>query len=112
MSERNPSAGDQPWATLVKCYREDAGFRDRLATNPAAALAETGLELPAGVDQVSVAENTAATFHVIFPPSPNARLHDEALGAVAGGSGGDHGGGRDTPASDYYRRHNTGYCWG
>ena len=109
MSERNPNTGDQPpWAALVKCYREDAGFRDRLATNPAAALAETGLELPAGVDRVSVSENTATTFHVIFPPSPNARLSDEALMEVAGGSGG----GRDAPPSDYYRRHNTGYCWG
>ena len=110
MSERNPNAGDQPpWATLVKCYREDAGFRNRLATNPAAALAETGLELPAGIDRVRVSENTATTFHVIFPPSPNARLGDEALMEVAGGSGGS---GDDTPRSAFYQRHNTGYCWG
>ena len=75
------------WDSLAKCYREDADFRDRLAADPAAAMAETGLELPAGIGRVSVVENTADTFHVVFPPSLNAALGDEALGGVAGGTG-------------------------
>ena len=65
--------------------RGDPAFRGRLAADPAAALAETGLELPAGVDRVSVIGNTADTFHVILPPNPNARLGDAALEAVSGG---------------------------
>ena len=69
----------------MRYCREDADFRERLAADPAAALAGAGLEfeLPAGVDQVSVVGNTAGTHHVVFPPNPNARLGDEALEAVA-----------------------------
>ena len=73
------------WAALERAWRGDPAFRGRLAADPAAALAETGLELPAGIDRVSVIENTADTFHVIFPPSPNALLGDAALEAVSGG---------------------------
>ena len=112
MSNANPDRAGEAWNSLTRCYREDAGFRDRLAADPAAAMAETGLELPDGVDQVSVVENTAETFHVIFPPSPNALLGDEALGAVSGGTcyGGDGGNADNTPMSDYYRRH-SGCYW-
>ena len=88
MTDRNPKAMNETggaWGPLERAWREDPAFRDRLAADPAAALAETGLELPAGVDRISVVEDTADTFHVIFPPSPNAPLGDEALGAVSGG---------------------------
>ena len=49
---------------------------------------------------------------MIFPPSPNALLGDEALGAVSGGTcyGGDGGNADNTPMSDYYRRH-SGCYW-
>ena len=33
-----------------------------------------------------MAENTPETFHVIFPPSPNQSLSDEALREVSGGT--------------------------
>ena len=84
MDGSNRQTGDA-WAALERAWRGDPAFRGRLAADPAAALAETGLKLPAGVDRVSVIENTADTFHVILPPNPNARLGDAALEAVSGG---------------------------
>lgn len=112
MSEQNRNLPSPGWDTLAKCYREDADFRGRMAADPAAAMAETGLELPAGFDRVSVVENTADTFHVVFPPNPNALLGDETLGAVSGGTCYGGGGGSDdnTPMSDYYMR-NSGSYW-
>ena len=73
------------WDPLGQAWREDPDFRARLEADPAAAAAEQGLELPAGIREVRVAENTPETFHVIFPPSPNRNLSDEALGQVSGG---------------------------
>ena len=84
MDGSNRQTGDA-WAALERAWRGDPAFRGRLAADPAAALAETGLKLPAGVDRVSVIENTADTFHVILPPNPNARLGGAALEAVSGG---------------------------
>ena len=73
------------WAPLERAWRADPDFRARLEADPAAAAAEQGLELSAGIREVRVAENTPETFHVIFPPSPNRNLSDEALGQVSGG---------------------------
>lgn len=73
------------WDPLGQAWRADPDFRARLEADPAAAAAERGLELPAGIREVRVAENTPETFHVIFPPSPNRNLSDEALGQVSGG---------------------------
>lgn len=73
------------WDPLGQAWRADPDFRARLAADPAAAAAERGLELPAGIREVRVAENTPETFHVIFPPSPNQNLTDEALRQVSGG---------------------------
>ena len=75
------------WGPLERAWREDPGFRDRLAADPGDALAAQGMRLPAGISEVHVAENTADTFHVIFPGDPNASLSDEALMDVAGGTG-------------------------
>ena len=90
MNGPDPNVPSRNWISLVKRCREDADFRERLAADPAAALAGAGLEseLPSGVDRVSVVENAADTFHVIFPPNPNALLGDEALSAVSGGGPG------------------------
>ena len=73
------------WDPLGQAWRADPDFRARLEADPAAAAAERGLELPAGIREVRVAENTPETFHVIFPPSPNQNLTDEALRQVSGG---------------------------
>ena len=88
MDPKNMNETLDAWAPLERACREEAGFRDRLATDPAAALADKGMRLPAGISEVRVAENTADTFHVIFPGSPNASLSDEALMEVAGGTSG------------------------
>lgn len=74
------------WDPLGQAWRADPGFRRRLEADPAAAAAEQGLELPEGIREVRVAENTPETFHVIFPPSPNQSLSDEALREVSGGT--------------------------
>ena len=90
MNEQNPKAMNEAinaWAPLERAWREDPAFRDRLAADPAAALADQGLSLPTGISEVRVSENTADTFHVIFPGDPNARMSDEALMEVAGGTG-------------------------
>ena len=74
------------WDPLGQAWRADPAFRSRLEADPAAAAAEKGLRLPDGVSEVRVAENTADTFHVIFPSSPNQSLSDEALRQVSGGT--------------------------
>lgn len=74
------------WIPVEQAYREDPGFRRRLAEDAGAAVAEKGLQLPEGISEVRVAENTAETFHVIFPRDPNASLGDDALQNVSGGA--------------------------
>ena len=89
MSTQNPKDMNEAinaWAPLERAWRDDPAFRDRLAADPAAALAGQGMRLPSGIREVRVAENTADTFHVIFPGDPNASLSDEALMDVAGGT--------------------------
>ena len=74
------------WVPVEQAYREDPDFRLRLAEDAGAAVAEKGLRLPEGIREVKVAENTTETFHVIFPRDPNARLGDDALQNVSGGT--------------------------
>ncbi len=67
-------------------YRSDSDFRSRIDGGDVTdALSELGLELPPGTEARIVA-NTPETVHVVLPPDPNARLSDEALAAVSGGS--------------------------
>ena len=69
---------------VVEAMRDDPEFRARMEEDPNAALAERGLdELRA---HVRVVADTEETFHVVFPPAPNADLADGELAAVAGGS--------------------------
>ena len=75
------------WIPVERAYREDPGFRRRLAEDAAAAVAEHGLELPEGIREVRVAENTAEVFHLAFPRDPNASVPDRDLDQVAGGTG-------------------------
>ena len=55
-------------------------------SDPHAALAEVGVEVPAG-NTVKVMENTADTHHLVLPASPPAagELSSEELEKVAGG---------------------------
>ena len=62
----------------------DPEFRERMQTDPGAAMSSWGVDLPPEVD-VRVCVNTEDTFYVTFPPDPNVALSDESLGVVAGG---------------------------
>ena len=77
-----PSA--QPYLRLAARARGDAGFKRRLLADPAAALAEQGLQLPPGVE-VRAVENTDRVLYLALPPAPSDELSDEQLDAVAGG---------------------------
>ena len=79
--------GDSVFHSFARNWREDAGFRSRVAVDPRAALDAAGLELPAGVEQVRVVEDTPETVHLVMPPESGA-LSDDALEAVYGGLAG------------------------
>ena len=76
----------EAWAPVEQAYREDSGFRRRLAEDAAAAVAEKGLELPRGISELRVVENTSEVFHLAFPSDPNASVSDDALNQVSGGT--------------------------
>lgn len=64
----------------------DPDYRGKLTSDPRAALAEVGVEIPAGTN-LKVVEDTADTKHVVLPVSPadagEASMND--LEKVAGG---------------------------
>ena len=64
----------------------DADYKAKLLSDPHAALAEVGVEVPAG-NTVKVMENTADTHHLVLPASPPAagELSSEELEKIAGG---------------------------
>ena len=63
----------------------DAAYKRRLLSDPAGALGELAVEIPAGVS-VTVVANTADSVHLVLPaPPPEGELSDEALDQVAGG---------------------------
>ncbi len=66
----------------------DAEYKAKLLSNPHAALAEQGVEIPPGTS-VKVMENTADTQHVVLPVAPGdaGELSAEELEKVAGGVG-------------------------
>lgn len=67
--------------------RDDPAFRQRLETDPRAALAgRPGLtDLPADVD-VRISHNAEDVMYLVFPANPNAALADTAISNVTGGS--------------------------
>ena len=70
---------------IARCWT-DADYKAKLLSDPHAALAEVGVEVPAG-NTVKVMENTADTHHLVLPVSPPAagELSSEELEKVAGG---------------------------
>ena len=64
----------------------DADYKARLLSEPHAALAEVGVEVPAGT-VVKVMENTADTHHLVLPvePAEAGELSIEELEKLAGG---------------------------
>ena len=66
----------------------DADYKAKLVDDPAAALAEAGVEVPAGT-KMKVVENTADTVHVVLPVAPTeaGKISMDELEKVAGGTG-------------------------
>ena len=64
----------------------DADYKSKLLSHPRAALAEAGVDVPAGTT-VKVMENTAETTHVVLPVAPNkaGEMSIDELEKVAGG---------------------------
>ncbi len=63
----------------------DPDYKTKLLSDPHAALAEAGVEVPAGTT-IKVMENTADTVHVVLPPAPEGNLSQEALDKIAAGN--------------------------
>ena len=63
----------------------DPAFKQRLLADPAAALAELSIPVPAGVT-LQVHEATPGVMHLMLPPPPSDKLDLEHLDQVAGGS--------------------------
>lgn len=71
-------------AKVVARAWSDADFKARLLDDPASALSEAGVTVPAHVS-VKVFENTSDTFHIVLPEAPENELSDEDLEKVSGG---------------------------
>ena len=63
---------------------QDEAFKQRLLADTDGALAEMGVEVPAG-QEVRVVEDTERVTHLVIPPSPGEELSEEQLDQVAGG---------------------------
>lgn len=63
---------------------QDEAFKGRLLVEPREALAEMGVEVPAG-HEVRVVEDTERVRHLVLPPGPGEELSEEQLDQVAGG---------------------------
>ena len=63
----------------------EADYKAKLLDDPRAALAEVGIEVPAGVN-VNVAEADAENLQLILPPAPEGEICDESLRSAVGGS--------------------------
>ena len=71
---------------LNAAYRSDEELRRRIDGGDAAPAVEAfGLDMPAGLE-LRIAADTAAVFHVVLPPDPNAVVADSALSEMAGGT--------------------------
>lgn len=57
------------WAKIVAMAWADEGYKARLRAEPAAVLAEEGLEVPAGV-AVRILEDTETEIHLVLPAPP------------------------------------------
>ena len=71
---------------LIHKATTDEAFRDRLLTNPRAAIEdEYGIRFPAGIE-ISVIEETPRSLNLVLPARPADQLSDDELAGVAGGT--------------------------
>ena len=62
----------------------DADYKAKLLEDPRAALAEVGIEVPAGVD-IEIAEVDTEHVQLVLPPAPEGGITDESLQTAIGG---------------------------
>ena len=72
------------YGRIVARAWQDEAFKGRLLAEPREALAEMGVEVPAG-HEVRVVEDTERVTHLVIPPSSGEELSEEQLDQVAGG---------------------------
>jgi hypothetical protein len=77
------------WGEVVARAWSDETYKQRLLSDPKAALAEAGLPIPPNLT-VQVHEATPTQFHLVLPPPPRGRdgdkLSESELDQVAGGN--------------------------
>ena len=83
--ELSPGDSVDQLVEFARIYHRHGGPRLEPGTEPYAALAEMGIDVPPGVE-LRVSVNTQEDFHLVFPPDPNTALSDEMLVSVSGGN--------------------------
>jgi hypothetical protein len=68
---------------ITRCW-DDEAFKERLLADPAATLAEAGVEVPEGVT-VRVVVESATERALVVPPAPARELGDAELAGIHGG---------------------------
>lgn len=58
------------WADIISKAWREPDFKQRLMTNPSAALAELGLEVPAEVN-IKIVENSSDSVTLVLPATPD-----------------------------------------
>jgi hypothetical protein len=71
------------WSLAVAKAWSDEEFKQRLMTDPAAVLAEYGVEAPAGIE-LRIVEDSEQVRYLVLPPSPSGDLSDEELSCSIG----------------------------
>ncbi len=78
---------DKLSVVFTKC-REDAAYKERFLSEPAATLAAEGFDVPEGVE-VKIVENVPGTLHIVLPSFLDPEgLSDDDLESIAGGAWG------------------------
>jgi hypothetical protein len=78
------SADGNPLSRVVARALEDEAFKERLVADPAATLAEAGVEVPEGVT-VRVVVESATERVLVVPLPPQRELVDAELAGIHGG---------------------------
>ena len=71
--------------SLADDWRADPALRARCAREPREVLSERNLDISLDHD-LRIVGNTDEVYHLVLPPDPNARLADEDLSSISGGS--------------------------
>lgn len=78
IAQEAPVSQDRLWSQLIARVWSDEDYKQRLRDDPRGVLAESGIEMPDGVD-IRVVEDTANVRHIVLPSPPTDELTDEEL---------------------------------